>query len=112
MKRNRNEIVFNRKKVLNVAENNLTEEQMLKILEEEVFSNADFQRQILEVSIKLKLPLDVVETVIKDFIIRASYLLISVKKIFRRIVFIGFFRIEIQEVRYNKESIYNKFKKK
>jgi hypothetical protein len=110
MKRNLDKIRFDRKKVLSLAERNLTKEQMLEVLENEVFSDADFRRQLLEVSIKLNIPLDVVETVIIHFIQTASLQLIIMKKIFRRIIFIGFFRIEIQEVRYNKSSIYNKFK--
>jgi hypothetical protein len=97
-----------RKKVLSIAGKNISKEKYLALIEDQVFNDSDFKRQILETSIKLKLDYDLVDNVIKDFIYTACDLLVKVKKISRRISIIGFFYIDILEVKYNVNSVYNK----
>lgn len=91
---------------------NLTEEELLKVLEEEVFQDADFIRHIQEVSKNEQIPHDVVEEVIKHHITRIGKMMIKKTRHKRRITLFGFLNIDILEPTNNEHSIYYKQRKK
>ena len=90
----------------------LPKDEMIKISEKDVFDDTDFIRQVEEVTLKLKLPKDVVESVIKSFIINIVIECCKVKKHLRRIKIYGYLHIDILELKYNPYSILNKKNKK
>lgn len=89
----------------------LTKQELLNVLEDEVFSDNDFKRHINETAIKENVSYDLAETVIKNYIISIGSEMIKIKKHRRRIVVFGFLNIDIIEPKFNKYSIYFKKRK-
>lgn len=65
---------------------------------ETVFEKEDFKRQIMEVSLRLNIPHDITETVIKNYIETVTKTMFTFKFIKKRITLYGFMNIEIVKV--------------
>lgn len=104
------------REIINVwinSHSTLSKEEMDIVLNEHVFDDYNFKRHIQEVSIKLQIPEDVVESVIKHYLSFICYEMIKIRKIRRRIVIYGFFFLDILEPYYDVNSKYYwKFVKK
>lgn len=76
---------------------NVSKEQVLEMLDTEVFSDPDFKRHLLETSIKLGLSIDVVEHTVKHFIITMAKQMSLVTRYRRRLSIYAFCMIEIKD---------------
>lgn len=84
----------------------ISNKELLEKLDDEVFTDQDFIRQVEEVSIKTNIPHEAVESVIKHYIIYVSKLLIKIQKVRLNIKIYGFFILKTNNVYYDPKSRY------
>lgn len=76
----------------------VTEDQVVDMMKQEVFSNVDFKRHLSETAKKLDIPYEKVDYVIKHYLLINAKQMSIVTRIRRRISIHGFFMIEIKEL--------------
>lgn len=75
----------------------VSKEQVLEMMNDQVFNQPDFKRQIIEVSQKLNLPKENVDFVVKHFLITMALQMTLVTIIRRRLSIYAFCMIEIKD---------------
>lgn len=90
----------------------ISNERLLDIIDDEVFQHQDFQRHLKETAKKLDLPDDVVETVVKNFVLSFALEINKVKRIARRLIVPGWLHIDVVEPKFFKFNQIEKVKKK
>lgn len=97
------------REIINVwinSHSTFTKKKMSEVLEKDVFQDYNFKRHVKEVSLKLSIPEDVVESVIKHYFTFISYEMIRIRNVKRRIVIYGFFYLDVLEPYYDSASKY------
>lgn len=86
----------------------ITKKDVLEKLEKDVFSDDIFKSHIKETSLKLNVPEEVVEKIVKHYITYFSLLMNTIVKHKRRFVVYCFFYIDIEDNYYKEGSKYSK----
>ena len=76
---------------------NLTKQQIMKLLDEDVFITVHFNKHIVEVSLKTKIDEKIVEEVLKSYFTNILIVINTVRKIKTKINVYGFFSIFIEK---------------
>lgn len=96
------------RKSLNKIYDNISKEELMEVLEDQVFETFDFSRHMEELAQKENLPLEDVRKVVKHHLTEIAKEMVKVTKIKRRIVLFGFLYIDIMEPLFYKDKFKNK----